>query len=88
MQRDLLYNAVLFGGGAHIRGLDVLLTRRLEELQPSTKSVRVTCAPDPWTAAWSGASMTCELPNFQNSWCGRPEYDEIGPVLITQKCVL
>lgn len=85
--REALSNIVLCGGGSVLPGLSDRVQRELEGIVPSSRSVRSTLAEDAENAAWMGAAMLADLKSFESLWCGRREYDEMGPLIVNKKCV-
>jgi len=88
IRRDLYGNVLLSGGTTMLRGLPERLQKEVAQLAPSQMKVRVVAPPERKYAVWMGGSILASLDTFQSMWITQEEYEESGPAIIHQRCVL
>jgi len=46
------------------------------------------CAPDEREySVWNGAAVLAHLNSFQSEWITKKKYDELGPYIMTSRCI-
>lgn len=86
MHREMLANVVASGGCTSFPGFIERLTKELTALAPISFEVNILALPEPKNTPWVGASVVASLPEFQNMWISRREYDKKGPSVVHSKC--
>ncbi len=87
IQSELFKNIVLSGGNSLTRGLDARLIKELQILSPEhSKHMRIESGPNGlsrWDLPFIGAA---QLGETLTDWMTKAEYDEVGPLLVHDKC--
>ncbi len=86
IRRELYGNIVLAGGSTMFEGMSTRMEKDMISLAPSFIKVKVVAPPERKHSSWSGASILGSLPDFQQSWISKQEYDETGPSIVHRKC--
>jgi len=86
VRRELYNNVVLSGGTTMYPGIADRLQNELTHLAPSSVRVKVVAPPERKYSVWIGGSILASLSTFQNLWCTKQEYDEMGPTIVHRKC--
>ena len=82
------YNCfVLSGGNTMFPGITERMQKELAALSPPTVKIKVIAPEQRQSSAWTGGSILASLPNFQEKWISKQDYDESGPAIVHTKCV-
>ncbi|XP_070619010.1 actin, cytoplasmic type 5-like isoform X2 [Erythrolamprus reginae] len=79
-------NVVLAGGTSMFPGFVERLQPEMTALVSSNTEVKIIAPPNRTCSAWVGGSLLASLPQFQQIYISKEEYEECGPVLVRQKC--
>ncbi|KAH7101183.1 actin 2 [Auriculariales sp. MPI-PUGE-AT-0066] len=82
IRRDLYQNVILSGGTTMYPGLAERIQSELTHLAPTNVRVKVVAPPERKYSVWIGGSILASLSTFQNMWCSKQEYDEMGPAIV------
>lgn len=63
-------------------GIADRMTKELTALASPSVKVKVTAPPERKYSVWIGGSILASLSTFQNLWCTKQEYDEMGPAIV------
>lgn len=89
--RNALYsNIVLSGGCTMFPGLAERLKKEVSAMLPLAHEktmVNVISQPNRSHLAWKGGSVLASMPNFQNMWILKQQYEECGETIVHRKCV-
>jgi len=88
IRRDLYGNILLSGGTTMLRGLPERLQKEVTSLAPNQMKVKVVAPPERKFSVWMGGSVLASLDTFQSMWITQEEYQESGPYIVHQRCVL
>jgi len=93
IQKELYKNIVLSGGNTMFSGIVDRMQKEMVTIAPvnlkhHSRSVNVTALPERRHGAWLGGSILASLSTFQSNWFTKQEYDEFGPYLVHQKCLM
>ncbi|EJD51356.1 actin 1 [Auricularia subglabra TFB-10046 SS5] len=86
IRRELYNNVILSGGTTMYPGIAERLQTELTRLAPSSIRVKIVAPPERKYSVWIGGSILASLSTFNNMWCSKQEYDEMGPVIVHRKC--
>ncbi|GBG33800.1 Actin [Hondaea fermentalgiana] len=86
MRNELFANIVLSGGSTMFEGFPARLEKELIILAPANAHVRVIAPPKRNYSAWIGGTQLAALPQFQQMWISKQEYDAAGPCVVNTKC--
>jgi actin len=86
IRRDLYSNIVLAGGTTMLRHLPARLEKEVGNLAPSAVKPKVVAPPERVRSVWLGGSMLSSLPQFQQLWISKREYEEHGPGVAFHRC--
>jgi len=86
IRRDLYANIVLSGGSTMFPGIADRMQKEMDAKAPSGVRVRIVAPPERKYSVWIGGSILASLSTFQNMWCSKQEYDEMGPAIVHRKC--
>ncbi|KAL4256692.1 Actin-1 [Pleurotus pulmonarius] len=84
--RDLNRNIVFSGGTTMLPGLAERTTKELYMVMPSDLKVKIVASPERKYFVWIGGAILASLSTFQDLWCSKQEYDEVGPAIVHRKC--
>lgn len=90
VRHDLCANIVLSGGSMLFPGMKERLTAELKKLLSSdlAASVNIELMPNANYAAFLGGVNLLNNPDFASSWITSEEFDQVGPRIVHQKCML
>ena len=79
---------ILTGGGSNLSGLSKRLYWETLTLIPTAFKPRILTASalERKFSSWIGASILASLGTFQQLWVSKAEYDDVGPVAVTDRC--
>jgi len=63
-------------------GIDTRLKKEITALAPIGVKAKVLASPNRKYSSWIGGSICCSLPDFQELWTTRDEYNEAGSHVI------
>jgi len=86
IRRDLYCNIILSGGTTMFKGIQERLRKEVLTLSPPNVKVRVVAPEERKYSVWIGGSILAELSSFQDRWCTKDEYEEMGPSVVHRKC--
>jgi len=86
IRRDLYSNIILSGGTTMFKGIEHRLKQEVTALSPANVKVRVVAPEERKYSVWMGGSILAQLSSFQDNWCMKEEYEEIGPGIVHRKC--
>ncbi|KAJ7195613.1 actin 1 [Mycena pura] len=86
IRRDLYGNIVLSGGSTMFPGIAERMQKEMGAKAPSSVRVRIVAPPERKYSVWIGGSILASLSTFQNMWCSKQEYDEMGAAIVHRKC--
>ncbi|KAF9563360.1 beta actin [Agrocybe pediades] len=86
LHQELYRNIVLSGGSNTFPGFAERMKKEMSVLAPSGVKVKVVAHPELKEAVWIGGSVLASLSTFENYWCTKQEYDEVGPAIVHRKC--
>ncbi|KAJ7846139.1 actin family [Mycena leptocephala] len=84
IQQELYENVVLSGGNTMFGGMAERLQKELSKLAPPSVTVKIDAPPERKYSAWIGGSILASLSTFQQIWCSKQEYEEVGAEIIHQ----
>ena len=87
LRKDLYQCIVLSGGCTMFKGMVERLTKEMKILVPQAMetNLKILAVPERKYAVWNGGSILSSIPTFDNMWCTRAEYDEVGPSIVYTK---
>jgi len=86
IRRELYANIILSGGTTMFKGIQERLRKEVLTLSPPNVKVRVVAPEERKYSVWIGGSILAELSSFQDRWCTKDEYEEMGPSVVHRKC--
>lgn len=86
LRKELYANTILSGGTTLFPGIVERMTREISALAPPTMKIKVIAPPDREFSVWGGGAKLASLPNFQEMWITKAEYDKEGPSIVHRKC--
>jgi len=86
IRRDLYSNIILSGGTTMFKGIQERLRKEVVELSPPNVKVRIVAPQERKYSVWIGGSILAQLSSFQDSWCTKEDYEEMGPGIVHRKC--
>jgi len=86
IRRELYSNIILSGGTTMFKGIQERLRKEVLALAPPNVKVRVVAPEERKYSVWIGGSILAELSSFQDRWCTKEEYEEMGPSVVHRKC--
>lgn len=86
-QKELAGNIVLSGGSMSFPGMCCRIEEELQKLLPSSMKAAVKLVKNPMYAAFTGGSIVASMPDLQETFMSRSEYDENGAAFIHKKSV-
>lgn len=86
IRRHLYSNIILSGGTTMFNGIEQRLKHEVVSLAPASVKVRVVAPEERKYSVWVGGSILAQLSSFQDSWCMKEEYEEMGPSIVHRKC--
>ncbi|KAJ5072839.1 actin-10-related [Anaeramoeba ignava] len=81
---DLFANIVVSGESSMFPGIGERIQKEISKLAPN-KVINVIASPQRQYSGWLGGSILSTLPNSENSWILKDEYEENGPSFIHRK---
>ena len=88
IRKDLYANIVLSGGTTMYPGIGDRMREEWKNLAPSTMKILFVAPPERKISTWIGGSILASMSTFQQMWISKEEYDESGPSIVHQKCLL
>jgi len=86
IRKDLYGNVVMSGGSTMFDKIDDRLKKELENLAPSSMTIKIIAPPERKYSVWIGGSILSSLSTFEEMWITKDEYDESGPQIVHRKC--
>ncbi|MDJ1185683.1 actin [Roseofilum casamattae] len=86
IRKDLYANTVLSGSTTLFPGIADRMQKEISALAPPTMKIKIIAPPERQYSVWKGGSILAALPNFQQMWISREEYEESGPSIVHRKC--
>lgn len=87
IRRDLFAAVVLSGGASLTAGLDARLEADLADAAAAGVRVKVHAAEGRQLLSWQGGALLSSLPDFQQMWISRAEYETSGAACVHARCV-
>jgi actin-related protein len=87
IRSELYGNIVLSGGTTLLPGFEERLTKELTRLTPQRMKLTVLSPPERQDSVWIGGSILTSLPSFQSMWVTKAEYEEVGPSIVSRRCL-
>ena len=88
IRKDLCDNIVLSGGSTMFPGITDRMRKEISTLAPQTMKIKIIAPLERKYNAWIGGSILASLSAFQQMWISVTEYNEIGPSIVHQKCIM
>jgi actin-related protein len=88
MRRTFYSSIILSGGNTMFLNMGDRLQKEICLLAPPTNKTRVIATPERKHSVYIGGEVLVSQAAFQPYWITKREYDEVGPQIVHQKCVL
>ena len=88
LQKELLNNIVVCGGGSLITGFVDRFQREISALSslPKLRVIASGTTVERNFSVWLGGSILGSLGSFQQMWISKEEYGDFGKSLVERKC--
>lgn len=87
LRREFMANMVVTGGNTNFYYFNERLTKELGTVLPTILKVKISNISDRVNSTWLGGAIVSSLSTFQPLMISRSEYDEVGPSIVSRKCV-
>ena len=87
LRREFSNNLIVSGGTTSLPNYSERLQREMTQLLPGILKVRCQSLPDRSQSVWLGGAIVSSVAHFRTMWVSKAEYDEIGPAVVSRKCV-
>lgn len=87
LRREFVNNMVISGGNTAFANYNERLQKEMSMLLPGILKVKCHNLPERSHSVWYGGAIVSSLAQFRAMWVTRADYEEIGPGVVSRKCV-
>lgn len=87
LRRELVANLIVTGGNTSFYNFHERITKELGSVLPTILKVKTSNILDKVNTVWIGGAIVSSLSTFQPLLISRSEYEEIGPSIVSRKCI-